>query len=106
MPQNLSFILNKPFDVTFAQQPKPELTSPHDVLVAINYTGICGSDVHYWEHGRIGSFVLKEPMVYASPFSSLSPSQFPTLPIPPPSNCPYTNSSSLPIVSATNPPAP
>ncbi|PVH72734.1 GroES-like protein [Cadophora sp. DSE1049] len=60
---NLSFILNKPFDVTFAQQPKPELTSPHDVLVAINYTGICGSDVHYWEHGRIGSFVLKEPMV-------------------------------------------
>jgi len=60
---NLSFILNKPFDVTFAQQPKPTLTSDHDVLVAINYTGICGSDVHYWEHGRIGSFILKEPMV-------------------------------------------
>ncbi|PBP15849.1 xylitol dehydrogenase [Diplocarpon rosae] len=60
---NLSFILNKPFDVTFAQQPKPELQSPHDVLVAINYTGICGSDVHYWEHGRIGSFVLREPMI-------------------------------------------
>ncbi|CZT00595.1 probable xylitol dehydrogenase [Rhynchosporium agropyri] len=60
---NLSFILNKPFDVTFAQQAKPELSSPYDVLVAINYTGICGSDVHYWEHGRIGSFILKEPMV-------------------------------------------
>lgn len=25
--------------------------------------GICGSDVHYWQHGRIGDFVLREPMV-------------------------------------------
>ncbi|KAI5292645.1 hypothetical protein KEM52_006173 [Ascosphaera acerosa] len=27
------------------------------------YTGICGSDVHYYEHGSIGDFVVKEPMV-------------------------------------------
>lgn len=26
-------------------------------------TGICGSDVHYWTHGRIGHFVVEEPMV-------------------------------------------
>ncbi|XP_041643962.1 sorbitol dehydrogenase isoform X2 [Cheilinus undulatus] len=25
--------------------------------------GICGSDVHYWQHGQIGDFVLKKPMV-------------------------------------------
>ncbi len=25
--------------------------------------GICGSDVHYWVHGRIGDFVVNEPMV-------------------------------------------
>jgi threonine dehydrogenase-like Zn-dependent dehydrogenase len=25
--------------------------------------GICGSDVHYWVEGRIGDFVVKEPMV-------------------------------------------
>ncbi|XP_076852936.1 sorbitol dehydrogenase isoform X2 [Brachyhypopomus gauderio] len=25
--------------------------------------GICGSDVHYWQHGRIGDFVLQKPMV-------------------------------------------
>ncbi|KAI9170849.1 D-xylulose reductase A-like protein [Paramyrothecium foliicola] len=60
---NLSFILNKPNDVTFAERPKPELSSPHDVLVAVNYTGICGSDVHYWVHGAIGHFVVKDPMV-------------------------------------------
>ena len=33
------------------------------MLVAINYTGICGSDVHYWQHGAIGHFVVKDPMV-------------------------------------------
>lgn len=31
--------------------------------MAISWTGICGSDVHYWQHGGIGSFVVKEPMV-------------------------------------------
>jgi len=60
---NLSFILNKPLDVSFADRPKPALASPHDVLVAVNYTGICGSDVHYWLHGAIGHFVVKDPMV-------------------------------------------
>lgn len=60
---NLSFILNKPYDVTFQERPKPTLQSPHHVIVAVNYTGICGSDVHYWHHGAIGHFVVKDPMV-------------------------------------------
>lgn len=25
--------------------------------------GICGSDVHYWTHGRIGDFILTSPML-------------------------------------------
>jgi len=25
--------------------------------------GICGSDVHYWTHGRIGDFIVNEPMI-------------------------------------------
>ncbi|KAJ2903110.1 alcohol dehydrogenase -like domain-containing protein [Zalerion maritima] len=62
-PQNLSFVLNKPLDVGFVERPIPKLQSPHDVLVAVQYTGICGSDVHYWEHGRIGHFVVESPMV-------------------------------------------
>jgi D-xylulose reductase len=41
----------------------PKIKSEHDVLVAVNYTGICGSDVHYWLHGAIGHFVVKDPMV-------------------------------------------
>lgn len=25
--------------------------------------GICGSDVHYWQHGRCADFILKAPMI-------------------------------------------
>ena len=25
--------------------------------------GICGSDVHYWTEGRIGDFIVNDPMV-------------------------------------------
>jgi D-xylulose reductase len=51
--------------VAFEQKPKPVLEpfATKDVLIAINYTGICGSDVHYWTEGRIGSFILTDPMV-------------------------------------------
>jgi len=60
---NLSFVLNKPFDVSFEQKPIPTLKSAHDVLVSVKQTGICGSDVHYWAEGGIGKFVLTSPMV-------------------------------------------
>ena len=33
------------------------------MLVEIRSVGICGSDVHYYQHGRIGDFVVKAPMV-------------------------------------------
>lgn len=34
-----------------------------DVEIAIHTVGICGSDVHYYTHGRIGPFVVESPMV-------------------------------------------
>jgi D-xylulose reductase len=40
-----------------------ETLGPHDVRIAIRNVGICGSDVHYYQHGRIGPFVVEEPMV-------------------------------------------
>lgn len=36
---------------------------PGQVLVAVRYGGVCGSDLHYWRHGGVGDFRLKEPMV-------------------------------------------
>ncbi|MEM9677689.1 MAG: L-idonate 5-dehydrogenase [Pseudomonadota bacterium] len=34
-----------------------------EVLVAINHGGICGSDLHYYNHGGFGAVRLREPMV-------------------------------------------
>ncbi|WPH05093.1 putative xylitol dehydrogenase [Acrodontium crateriforme] len=60
--KNLSFVLEKAGVVYFEDRPIPEL-GPQDVLVNVKFTGICGSDVHYWSHGAIGDFVVREPMV-------------------------------------------
>ena len=36
---------------------------PNDVRVKVHTVGICGSDVHFYTHGRIGPFQVKAPMV-------------------------------------------
>lgn len=41
-------------------RPRP---APGQVLVRVASVGVCGSDVHYYEHGRIGRFVLDAPLV-------------------------------------------
>jgi D-xylulose reductase len=40
-----------------------EPLGPHDVRIQIHTVGICGSDVHYYQHGQIGPFIVKAPMV-------------------------------------------
>lgn len=40
--------------------PEPE---ENQVLIKIEHCGICGSDIHYYEAGRIGDFVVENPMV-------------------------------------------
>ena len=40
-----------------------ETLGPKDVRIKLHTVGICGSDVHYYTHGRIGPFVIEEPMI-------------------------------------------
>ncbi len=35
----------------------------NEVLVKIEYVGICGSDIHYYETGAIGNYVVEPPFV-------------------------------------------
>ncbi|MEO1987275.1 MAG: NAD(P)-dependent alcohol dehydrogenase [Martelella sp.] len=41
----------------------PNEPGPDDVRIAVHTVGVCGSDVHYYTHGRIGDYVVREPMV-------------------------------------------
>lgn len=36
---------------------------PSDVRVAVGSGGICGSDLHYYFHGRVGDIILRQPMI-------------------------------------------
>lgn len=42
-----------------------EIPAPreNEVLVKLEYVGICGSDMHYYETGAIGSYVVEPPFV-------------------------------------------
>jgi L-iditol 2-dehydrogenase len=55
-------VLRGPGDVVVEERPDPE-PGPGEVLVRVTSVGVCGSDTHYYEHGRIGRFVVEEPLV-------------------------------------------
>lgn len=48
--------------VALAERPIPE-PGPKEVLVRVASVGVCGSDCHYFEHGRIGPYVVEEPLI-------------------------------------------
>lgn len=61
-PQNPSVVLYGKGDIRIEDRPIP-VPKPNQLLVKVHTVGICGSDVHYYTHGSIGRFVVREPMV-------------------------------------------
>ncbi|GAA3921082.1 NAD(P)-dependent alcohol dehydrogenase [Microbacterium invictum] len=59
---NPSAVLYAPNDIRIEDRPIPE-PGAGEVLVNVRAIGICGSDVHYYEHGRIGPYIVEHPMV-------------------------------------------
>ncbi len=59
---NRAAVLVRPREIAMEERPVPT-PGPRDVLVEVTSVGVCGSDVHWYEHGRIGSRVVKGPLV-------------------------------------------
>ena len=55
-------VLTGPRAVTLEERPRPE-PGPGELLIRVDAVGTCGSDVHYYDHGRIGEFVVESPLV-------------------------------------------
>lgn len=39
--------------------------------MSIQFVGVCGSDVHFWKEGHIGSFAIEKPLVLGHEASAL-----------------------------------
>jgi L-iditol 2-dehydrogenase len=59
---NLAAVLHEPGTIRLEEFPVPA-PGPGEVLVEVRSVGVCGSDVHYYEEGRIGDFVVRAPLV-------------------------------------------
>ena len=59
----IALVLEKSRELALREIDMPTEMGPDDVRIAVHTVGICGSDVHYYEHGAIGPFVVREPMV-------------------------------------------
>ena len=55
-------VLEKPFVFGIKEVEIPE-PGPNEVLIKTKAVGICGSDVHYYVEGRIGSYIVNEPLI-------------------------------------------
>jgi L-iditol 2-dehydrogenase len=55
-------VLYAPKDIRVEERPMPD-PGPDEVLVQVGSVGVCGSDVHYYQDGRIGEFVVRDPLV-------------------------------------------
>ena len=54
--------LESALQVRTHEVPLPD-PGPGEVLIRIHSVGVCASDVHYYEHGRIGRYVVREPLI-------------------------------------------
>ncbi len=55
-------VVHSPRDLRVDDIPDPTC-GPDDVLVAMEWGGVCGSDVAYWLSGASGTAILKDPLV-------------------------------------------
>ena len=55
-------VLLEPGTIEVQERPRPR-PGPDEVLVQVTSVGVCGSDTHYYTHGRIGSYAVTAPLV-------------------------------------------
>ena len=58
-----ALVLEKKLDLKLRDIDLPTELGPDDVKIKMHTVGICGSDIHYYEHGKIGQWHVNAPMV-------------------------------------------
>jgi L-idonate 5-dehydrogenase len=63
-----AYVLHGVEDLKLEKRLDPQI-GPRDVLVDVRRAGICGSDIHYYLHYKIGQFIPQKPLVLGHEFS-------------------------------------
>jgi D-xylulose reductase len=63
MTKMRALVLERQHELALRDIDLPQDVGPGEVKIKIHTVGVCGSDVHYYTHGRIGPFIVNEPMV-------------------------------------------
>ncbi|HEY4202934.1 MAG TPA: NAD(P)-dependent alcohol dehydrogenase [Devosiaceae bacterium] len=58
-----ALVLERQHELKLREIDLPLAVGPGMVKIKLHTVGVCGSDVHYYTHGRIGPFVVNAPMV-------------------------------------------
>ena len=58
-----ALVLEKKLHLSLRDIELPTKVGPDDVKIKMHTVGICGSDIHYYEHGKIGQWRVTKPMV-------------------------------------------
>jgi len=56
-----AMVLNGLSRMNMIDKPDPRIIRPNDVLIRMKSVGVCGSDIHYYTEGKIGSQVVQYP---------------------------------------------
>ncbi|OXS76728.1 NAD(P)-dependent alcohol dehydrogenase [Domibacillus enclensis] len=57
-----AIVLEEPKKLVLKQLEIPE-PGENEVLIQVKAVGLCGSDIHYYEHGKIGDFIVEKPII-------------------------------------------
>lgn len=63
LPQTMkAAVMHNTREIKIEEYPVPKI-GPDEVLIKVMAVGICGSDLHYYSHGRIGKYVVDKPFI-------------------------------------------
>jgi (R,R)-butanediol dehydrogenase/meso-butanediol dehydrogenase/diacetyl reductase/L-idonate 5-dehydrogenase len=65
-----SYVIHGPKDLRIDEKQERGLVED-EVRLGLAYGGICGSDMHYYQDGKVGHSVVKDPMVLGHELSAL-----------------------------------
>ena len=64
-----ALVIHSAQDLRLEDREQPAM-GEHELLVSVAFGGICGSDLHYYQHGGFGTVRIKQPMACTTPETS------------------------------------